>query len=123
MKSLGVYMSLRGNLDWIPRRHSMFSGAYATAADTDQQCNNENPNRYKLHTFQMILIGHSLTKNFYLSRSMCLFIFMRFMRYYRNRNQRQKQNNWITLCFNEKKMVKDKDKNIPRPSPESVLHL
>lgn len=73
MKSLGVYMSLRGNLDWIPRRHSMFSGAYATAADTDQQCNNENPNRYKLHTFQMILIGHSLTKNFYLSLCVCSF--------------------------------------------------
>lgn len=45
MKSLGVYMSLRGNLDWIPRRHSMFSGAYGTAADTEQQCNNENSNR------------------------------------------------------------------------------
>lgn len=44
MKSLGVYMSLRGNLDWIPRRHSMFSGAYGTAADTEQQCN-ENQNR------------------------------------------------------------------------------
>ncbi|XP_031635133.1 PDF receptor isoform X2 [Contarinia nasturtii] len=79
MKSLGVYMSLRGNFEWIPRRHSMFSGNYGTAADTEQQCN-ENQNR--------------------------------------NRHQRQKQNNWITLCFNEKKMVKDKDKDIPRPSPE-----
>lgn len=44
MKSLGVYMSLRGHLDWLPRRHSMFSGAYATAADNEQQCN-ENQNR------------------------------------------------------------------------------
>lgn len=41
----------------------------------------------------------------------------------RNRHQRQKQNNWITLCFNEKKMVQDNNKNTPRPSPESVLHL
>lgn len=45
MKSLGVYMSLRGHLDWLPRRHSMFSGAYGTAADNEQQCN-ENQNRH-----------------------------------------------------------------------------
>lgn len=27
VKSIAVYMSLRGHLDWIPRRHSMFSAA------------------------------------------------------------------------------------------------
>lgn len=33
-------MALRGNLDWLPRRHSMvFSGAYAAAPDTEQACN------------------------------------------------------------------------------------
>lgn len=42
IKSIGVYMSLRGHLDWLPRRHSMFSGAYATAPDTELPCNDIN---------------------------------------------------------------------------------
>lgn len=41
MKSIGVYMVSRGNLDWLPRRHSLvFSGAYVAAPDTDVACNN-----------------------------------------------------------------------------------
>lgn len=31
MKSVSVYLSTRGYGDWMPRRHSMYSAAYATA--------------------------------------------------------------------------------------------
>lgn len=37
LKSISVYMSLRGHHDWAMRRPSMFSGNYPTAADTEQQ--------------------------------------------------------------------------------------
>lgn len=52
MKSLGVYMSLRGHLDWFPRRHSMFSGTYGHAADGEQQYNeNHDRSGVKSHFF------------------------------------------------------------------------
>lgn len=64
MKSLGVYMSLRGHLDWLPRRHSMFSGAYATAADNEQQCN-ENQNRSdQIQSIQMFTKKKSIIRSF-----------------------------------------------------------
>lgn len=41
----------------------------------------------------------------------------------RNRHRRLKQRNWITLCFNEQKVLKDRDINMQRQPPESVLHI
>lgn len=40
LKSLSVYLSLRGRHDWAQRRQSMFSAAYNTAPETEQppQC-------------------------------------------------------------------------------------
>ncbi|XP_004531167.1 PDF receptor isoform X1 [Ceratitis capitata] len=35
LKSLAVYMSVRGHPEWAPKRASMFSGAYNTAPDTE----------------------------------------------------------------------------------------
>lgn len=37
LKSLAVYMSVRGHPEWVPKRASMFSGAYNTAPDTEGQ--------------------------------------------------------------------------------------
>uniref|UniRef100_A0A0A1XIF7 PDF receptor n=1 Tax=Zeugodacus cucurbitae TaxID=28588 RepID=A0A0A1XIF7_ZEUCU len=37
LKSLAVYMSVRGHPEWAPKRASMFSGAYNTAPDTEGQ--------------------------------------------------------------------------------------
>ncbi|XP_067635606.1 PDF receptor isoform X2 [Eurosta solidaginis] len=37
LKSLSVYMSVRGHPEWAPKRASMFSGAYNTAPDTEGQ--------------------------------------------------------------------------------------
>jgi hypothetical protein len=48
LKSISVYMSLRGHHDWAVRRPSMFSGNYPTAADTEQQLpqpNGQNVNK------------------------------------------------------------------------------
>lgn len=39
MKSLSVYLSLRG-YEWRQRRQSMYSAAYATAPDTEANFNN-----------------------------------------------------------------------------------
>lgn len=35
LKSLTVWMSVRGHSEWVPKRASMYSGAYNTAPDTD----------------------------------------------------------------------------------------
>jgi PDF receptor len=35
MKSVSVYMSLRGHHDWHMRRQAMFSGVYGTANNTE----------------------------------------------------------------------------------------
>ncbi|KAH8418939.1 hypothetical protein KR222_005735, partial [Zaprionus bogoriensis] len=35
LKSLAVWMSVRGHPEWVPKRASMYSGAYNTAPDTD----------------------------------------------------------------------------------------
>ncbi|XP_030377972.1 PDF receptor [Scaptodrosophila lebanonensis] len=35
LKSLAVYMSVRGHSEWVPKRTSMYSAAYNTAPDTD----------------------------------------------------------------------------------------
>lgn len=35
LKSLAVWMSVRGHSEWVPKRASMYSGAYNTAPDTD----------------------------------------------------------------------------------------
>ncbi|XP_037935677.1 PDF receptor [Teleopsis dalmanni] len=51
LKSLAVYMSVRGHPEWVPKRASMLSGAYNTAPDTeghpqpDGKRNNSPPNK------------------------------------------------------------------------------
>uniref|UniRef100_A0A1A9W8S2 G-protein coupled receptors family 2 profile 2 domain-containing protein n=1 Tax=Glossina brevipalpis TaxID=37001 RepID=A0A1A9W8S2_9MUSC len=39
LKSLAVYMSVRGHPEWVPKRASMYSAAYNTAPDTEAQAN------------------------------------------------------------------------------------
>lgn len=46
MKSLSVFMSIRGYGDWAPRRQSMFSAAYVTAPDTEPPIIHETQNRF-----------------------------------------------------------------------------
>lgn len=55
LKSLSVYMSLRGYPDWIPRRQSMFSAAYATAPVTEAPCKDEK-NRWSTKVFLIIYL-------------------------------------------------------------------
>lgn len=45
LKSLATQMSVRGHPEWVPKRASMYSGAYNTAPDTDAviQQPGENP--------------------------------------------------------------------------------
>lgn len=42
IKNFGVYMSHRGNFDWIPRHNQ--SAAYAFAIDAEQPANMNNNN-------------------------------------------------------------------------------
>ncbi|XP_053952195.1 PDF receptor isoform X2 [Anastrepha ludens] len=58
LKSLAVYMSVRGHPEWVPKRASMFSGAYNTAPDTEAQAggtpqdgkrNDHSPNTRRLN--------------------------------------------------------------------------
>lgn len=35
LKSLAVFMSLRGHPEWVPKRASMYSAGYNTAPDTE----------------------------------------------------------------------------------------
>lgn len=50
LKSISVYMSLRGHHDWPMRKPSVFSGNYPTAAETEQQMphplNGHNVNKW-----------------------------------------------------------------------------
>ncbi|XP_037823149.1 PDF receptor isoform X2 [Lucilia sericata] len=53
LKSLAVFMSLRGHPEWVPKRASMYSAAYNTAPDTENHPpdskRNESPNSKRLN--------------------------------------------------------------------------
>ncbi|KRF80615.1 uncharacterized protein Dvir_GJ16778, isoform B [Drosophila virilis] len=43
LKSIAVWLSVRGHPEWAPKRPSMYSGAYNTAPDTDPQLKQGDP--------------------------------------------------------------------------------
>ncbi|XP_064555079.1 PDF receptor isoform X2 [Drosophila montana] len=45
LKSIAVWLSVRGHPEWAPKRPSMYSGAYNTAPDTDPQLKPGDPQR------------------------------------------------------------------------------
>ncbi|XP_065365244.1 PDF receptor isoform X2 [Calliphora vicina] len=53
LKSLAVFMSLRGHPEWVPKRASMYSAAYNTAPDTENHApdnkRNESPSSRRLN--------------------------------------------------------------------------